>query len=550
MTDKTECNKDDSLKTNELDTEVFGSNDSVKKLSPKYADPSITIALDTLRIKKQALFFVNTKPSAEKLAEEISKKMQDVDLSELAIEVEKALSKPTKQCKRLAGCIRRGVAFHHAGLASKQRELIEQNFKKGIVKIICATPTLAIGVDLPAFRSVIRDLKRYGGRWGMQDIPVLEYQQMAGRAGRPSYDAWGEAITIAKNEVDVDDIEMLYVNAGPESIYSKLAVEPVLRTYLLSLIAVGFVRSRSEIISFFSKTFWAHQYKDMMKLESIIDRMLLLLEEWEFIISSSKRVTGDFVSADELGNSENNSYTPTRLGKRVAELYLDPFTAHELITAMHKSSERRLVLFSVLHMISHTLEMRPLLSVRTKEYDIIQHALAVYNDALLHPEPSGYEDDYDDFLASIKTSLFMQEWCDEMDEDYLLEKYNIRPGEVRAKLDIADWLLYACIELSRIISLQDFTKHLLKARTRLKYGVKEELLPLLRLKGIGRVRARALYRSGFKDLGSIRRVDLGSLTHIIGKAHAQSIKEQLGQEEPEPVSAKKRVGQMGLGKYG
>jgi len=342
--------------------------------------------------------------------------------------------------------------------------------------------------------------------------------------------------------------------ADSEDIYSKLAVEPVLRTYVLSLIAAGFVKSREEIISFFSKTFWAHQYKDMHKLETIIDRMLQLLQDWEFIMGSAKKgatdVKDDFVAADELAEiGETANYRATALGKRVAELYLDPYTAHTLITAMHKSREKeKIVLYAVLHMVSNTLEMQPLLRVKSKEYDMIQSTLASYEDDLFFVEPSAYDLDYDDFLNSVKTALFMQEWCDEMDEEYLLEKYAIRPGEVKAKLDIGDWLLYSCIELSKILSLNELHKELHKVRTRLSYGVKEELIALLKLKGVGRVRARKLFNAGFKTTGDLKKADITSLVQLVGKAQGVKIKEELGQEVTE-VPKGKRVGQLSLGKY-
>jgi helicase len=90
------------------------------------------------------------------------------------------------------------VAFHHAGLESSQRRLVEQGFKDHRIKCIIATPTLAAGVNIPARRVIIRDLWRYDGNFGMTPIPILEYKQQAGRAGRPRYDTIGEAITIAK----------------------------------------------------------------------------------------------------------------------------------------------------------------------------------------------------------------------------------------------------------------------------------------------------------------------------------------------------------------
>jgi len=200
---------------------------------------ALDLALDTIKIGKQALVFVNTKRSAEKTAEDISKKVktENEELIGLSKDVLKALSSHTKQCQRLSDCVKKGIAFHHAGLVAKQRELIEDNFRNGTIKIICCTPTLAFGLDLPAFRAIIKDLKRFGSR-GMADIPVLEYLQMAGRAGRPKYDKTGEAICVAISENDKKKLYEKYVLGEPEEIYSKLAVEPVLRTYLLSFNAV------------------------------------------------------------------------------------------------------------------------------------------------------------------------------------------------------------------------------------------------------------------------------------------------------------------------
>src|SRR5574342_1213349 len=197
------------------------------KIAEKTGDPVINIALDTVEIKKQALVFVNAKRSAEKVAEDIGKKspLKSAELDKLSESVLTVLSKPTRQCERLAASVKHGIAFHHAGLASKQKELIEDAFRAGTIKIICCTPTLAAGMDLPAFRSIIRDVKRFGTH-GMAHIPVLEFLQMAGRAGRPKYDAFGEAIVITQTDSEKEHIIEHYLNGLPEDIYSKLAVEP------------------------------------------------------------------------------------------------------------------------------------------------------------------------------------------------------------------------------------------------------------------------------------------------------------------------------------
>src|SRR3989338_2059909 len=111
--------------------------------------PVINLVLDTINKNKQALVFVNTKKSAEKLAEEIAKKIKinDNKLNELSLETLKALSKPTRQCERLSKILKKGIAFHHAGLHHAQKELIEDNFRNGNIKIITCTPTLCLSKD-------------------------------------------------------------------------------------------------------------------------------------------------------------------------------------------------------------------------------------------------------------------------------------------------------------------------------------------------------------------------------------------------------------------
>ena len=136
----------------------------------------LNVALNTLNSGRQALVFVNTKKSAEKTAEDISKKIKARDgaLSALAEDALNSLQRPTKQCERLSKCLEKGIAFHHAGLTQKQKDIIEENFKQGIIRIICCTPTLAYGVNLPAFRAIIKDLRRYTAH-GLSWLPVLDY---------------------------------------------------------------------------------------------------------------------------------------------------------------------------------------------------------------------------------------------------------------------------------------------------------------------------------------------------------------------------------------
>ncbi|HLC66269.1 MAG TPA: helicase-related protein [Candidatus Nanoarchaeia archaeon] len=516
-----------------------------KPIAQLSREPVINLALDTISQKKQALVFVNSKRSAERTAEEISRKIKDTkpEWNEAADKILHALSSPTKQCERLAACVRKGVAFHHAGLTQKQREIIEMGFKQLQIPIICCTPTLASGVDLPAFRAIIKDLKRYGSPRGLTPIPVLEYHQMAGRAGRPKYDAYGEAICFAQSEAEAEQIVERYLHGQPEDILSKLAVEPVLRTYILTLIATKFVNTRARALDFFSKTFWAHQFKDMQELARIVDKMLGLLEEYQFIRTAG---TQNFSSAKELADG---SLTATLIGERVAQLYLDPLTAHEIILALQTG--KPISDFTLFHLAATCLEMRPLLRVKVREYDNIQEKLTSHYGTLLRMEPSVYDPEYEEYLAGFKTALFLNDWAEEKTEEQLLEQYDIRPGEIRAKLDRADWLLYATAELASLLKLHAIRKAVLRARFRLKYGVQEELLTLLKLEGIGRVRARKLFNAKIRDLGDVQQTYVTVLAQLIGRETAYKVKKQVGQDMGKVIVPEhKRKGQISLKDYG
>lgn len=506
-----------------------------------FADDTLNLALDTLRNGKQAIIFANTKNSAEKTAEDIAKKLKDVTREELAQEALHALSSPTKQCRRLYECLRKGVAFHHSGLAPKQRELVEDSFRERKIALIAATPTLAAGLDLPAYRVILKDLRRYSAR-GLQYIPVLEYLQMAGRAGRPKFDTKGEAVLIASSEGQSDELLARYIHGRPEPIYSKLGAEPALRIYVLSLIATRIVRTRAQLQAFFSKTFFAHQYGDLTVLSKKIDATIAQLEEWEFLQGNGD---SGFRSAHDL---VNDAYDATPLGARVAELYIDPYTAHLFVEKLQQAASRAVTDFAWLQMVSSTLEMRPLLRAGTRDHERLQEALVQYGDELLEKEPSIYEDEYQSFLDSVKTALFFRDWCDEKNEEELLETYNVRPGETRVKLSNAEWLLYCLEEISRVLAFKQLIAPLRRVKLRVIHGVKEELLPLLQLKGIGRARGRRLFANAIRDLKAVKDADLTALSQLLGPAVAADIKRQVGQHV-DPVKENKRKGQISLHDY-
>ncbi|MEM7815852.1 MAG: DEAD/DEAH box helicase [Candidatus Aenigmatarchaeota archaeon] len=499
-----------------------------KKEINLYGDEPELIKLieDSLKRKKQALVFISTRKNAESAAEKISEftkayltKEETKSLSEISGKILNVLEHPTKQCERLANCIKNGTAFHHAGLTNQQRSIIENSFRDGLIKVIAATPTLAAGINLPAWRVIIRDTKRYSIFGGMDYIPVLEVHQMLGRAGRPRWDTEGQGILIAKSESEAKHLWETYIKGEPEKIYSKLGVEPVLRMHVLGLVASGLTTSEKSLLDFFSKTFYAHQYKDLSELERILSKVVSLLKSINFIESSS----GNFEKASEM----EENLKATKIGRRVSELYIDPLTAHHLIKNMQLAEERETNTFGILHMISNTIEMLPLLNVRKADMKRINELVEENEPFLTAKPPNPWDIEYDDYIRSIKTAWLFQEWIEETGEDAILDYFGVTPGELRSRLSNADWLLYSANELALLLDLKKTMKEVRKTRLRVQYGIREELLPLIVLKGIGRVRARILYNNGLRKLEDLRKIPLESLERIMGPKVAREIKNQI-----------------------
>ncbi len=475
--------------------------------------PEVLLAGMTAEMGKQALVFAGTRRNAEAIAERTAaavkghlKPEEKEKLERLADQLEHALDSPTKQCRRLAKLVRDGSAFHHAGLVGRQRSLIEHAFRDRLVKIISSTPTLAMGVDLPAFRVIIRDPKRFSAGYGYDYIPVLEYEQMRGRAGRPRWDTQGESILVAHNRHEVDALIEHFIMSEPEEITSKLAVEPVLRMHTLALVATEDVRTEQGLLDFYLTTFWGHQFNDPGHIRDMTGKILKELAEWKFVIQIGRELR------------------PTQLGKRVSELYVDPETAHTFLEALENYEVSP---FGLLQLMASTPEMAPQPNVPDKEMPDMESALARQGQRIMGEIPEQWDVDFENFIGAVKLAVILENWTCEVGEDALLTRYRISPGELHVRLENVDWLLYALDQLAQLSGKRMAQPEIRKLRLRAKYGIKEELLQLVRLKGIGRVRARLLFNAGVTDTRKLRALPAHDLARLVGAAVAKSIREQL-----------------------
>jgi helicase len=482
--------------------------DNSKRVVPGAKDPIWALIKDSILEGGQCLVFVNTRKATESLATKFAPNMKEV-MAERSIKGDDRIiedqGEPTTVGKRLQACVRKGIAFHNAGLSNEQRRFVEANFKKGEIKCIVATPTLAAGINLPARRVIIRDVFRYENG-GNVSIPVLEIKQMCGRAGRPRYDPYGEAILLAKNEDERQFLMDNYLLSAPEDIYSKLGSEPVLRAHILATIATATASSRDSLMDFMNSTFYAHQ-TSMVGLEEAADNVLEFLENEGMVRTQDHRLQATF------------------FGRRVSDLYIDPLTAVKLRDALREFKPGASY-FGLLHAVCSSPDMMTMYLKRS-DYQWVEELLLTREDDLLIKPPEDF-DQYEFYLAELKTACSLDDWVQEMEEDDLLKKYGLGPGDLRNKVDVGEWLVYSMRELANIFN-KDAYPMLTELMTRIRYGVKHDLLDLVRLRGIGRARARSLFNHGVRNVDSLRDVDVVKLARIpkIGDALAKNLKDQV-----------------------
>jgi len=520
-------------------------------------------------------------------------------------ELTKAISNSeegTEMSDTLAASIGGGVAFHHAGLTSSQRKLIETAFRDRLLFCICATPTLAAGVNLPARRVVVRDLTRWQDGLS-QPLPRIEIHQMLGRAGRPSYDKIGDAWLISRSDEHADQVAHRYFEQPPEDIESKLATEPALRMHVLAAIATGGKNDRHAISQFFSHTFLARSldaddfderidgiiawlcengFVDRMGEDNAVNERIRALnqaiadqttgdkaaeEQWDDEIPPWAAKAQSIAQADTAGLASTTgqthaagqpptveiaddktvplrnvkrpaivgfqrasdittasqdsdvipdppamTYHATRFGERVSRLYLDPLSGLILRDGCRRALEvicriredLSISPFTLLHLCACTPDFPPAWPSGAKQIAALSQKANSMTDQMLFDvievhrywNEGGLEE-----ATLVKGAWMVEEWCEEQPLRKIERLLGSAPGDLRVRVDHSEWLLYAAREIAshdseRNEQLNDGLPELIDCidvmRKRVTNGCKEDLLALISMRGIGRVRARTM----------------------------------------------------------
>jgi len=445
------------------------------------ADTEATVGLVRGAIENggQALAFVNSRREAEELADRLTEERLaavatgrdrggDGDPDAPAVDPELAAAEVAEELReagttgtgeRLAEATAWGVAFHHAGLSSDHRALVERAFRERRLTVICATPTLAAGVNVPARRVIVRDQRRYTGE-GTEWLPVLEVHQMCGRAGRPHLDPYGEAVLVADDADGREELWSRYVTADPERVESKLRDPAALRTHTLALVATGVAGSQAAVLDALSGTFYASRTANPDLGGAVGDAIASLIDDGLLAAAGEERAghggaagaAGGGIEATALGAQVSRQYVTPETGVRIRE-------GLEAVAGMEAGDVTELTAFEIVCDTPDMVDTYLGNAERAEIYQFARDRSAELTTGMTEAT------DFEAWLESVKTARILSEWVDGASVEELVEAYRIGPGDLESRIERAEWLLGAADAIADVVGVD--MPAFASARTRL-----------------------------------------------------------------------------------
>ena len=487
---------------------------TTEEMETKNKNEVIVKILNTsIEESSQALVFVSTRRFTESLAKYTSGKIKRRispdqrskfhEVSQKLLDVpRKRGSLPTEVCLKLAECVENGVAFHHAGLFDKQKEIIEDEFRAGNLLMITATPSLMYGVNLPSKNVVIRDYTRWTSQ-GPQPIPVFDYEQMSGRAGRPGYDTEGYSYLIAKSVDEAYNLKEHYVYGEIETTNSKLIENrDAVYRQIITQVASTLAKKPADLLEFFDKTFYGFQMGNNEYSNSLgIDSM-------GYEINSSL----EFLVQNGIIMPTPDGLKTTEFGMLIAKSKYTVETAVRLREFATRSSE--INTSQLLYEICKTPDMPRISFKGRKSKEPVRDKL---NKAEVFVVDIGNTE---------ATAATLMEWMDERNEYEIENAFNVYAASTRRSAYEASLLVKFFKNICNVINFYSGVDVLDMMSARLYYGVKPDIIPMVvSIKRLGRKRARSLVKAFGEDLRYITREELLKIDGI-GPKTAEAILEK------------------------
>lgn len=449
--------------------EEDGEKNETEDINSHGAGPREDVVLDYInKDNNQALVFADTRRKAKNTAESLKDfveqhtKSYDFNLNEAKLDrivevIDEISSSEGSLIRELKSCIKKGVAFHHAGLSNDVKKVLENGFRQGHLKAICSTTTLAAGVNLPAQRLFILEPKAGG-----EDLTVSDYKNLAGRAGRPKFTSErGESVLLSRNESTARPLISRYITGSPESVESQIDLKE--RSDLLLNLLRG-NKNIDEVRNFIEKTFMNFQGGScLVDKEGVLAEVLESLEKLEML------------------TFDGEQFELTDLGIATSKKLLDPNTASLLINHLEGSDE-----FDIDDFILSALSCEEF----DKGYRMYVQGNPDTRKVKSHMKHLGLTHlESDEMERTIVTTLILKDWLDGRKLDEMLKDNPINDsyhgagdvsGRIKPRLVHVMNAIIEILEESKPELFDNYKDQLEELRIRLKHGLRKNMVPFVR----------------------------------------------------------------------
>ncbi|CAN8099124.1 unnamed protein product [Discula destructiva] len=503
-----------------------------QELQDSVMNSVVSLANETARAGFGVLVFASSRAGCETDALIISRAMPK--FIEMNADIQEKRTELLADLRSLAGgldptleqTIPNGVAFHHAGLTTEERDLIADAYDTGIIKVCVATCSLAAGINLPARRVIL-----HNARMGRDLVGPAMLRQMRGRAGRKGKDEVGETYLCCRQK-DLEDVVELLQAELPQITSSLTTDKHRIQRALLEAITVRLATSRDSLDEYVRRTLLYHSIADVFKVNETIEASLTDLQSRGFIS------IGPF-----------STFEATQLGKAIVTSALDPedgvFIHNELKRAL-----QAFVMDGELHMLytftpvqemsvninwkvfanemenldDSGLRVLGFLGLKPTEINRMRRGGAMKTSTAKEKETARV---YHRFYLALQ----LRDLCNEMPIHRVAKKYEMPRGTVQTLAQTCHGFAAGMIKFCEQMDWGIMAAALDHFSDRLKAGAKSDLLELARIMFVKSRTARVFWDNGLRSIAAVANADPQELVPILMQAQPNKLRLEAKDED-------------------
>lgn len=474
---------------------------------------------------EQTIIFLPDKPTTEALAHHLSHALNLPPVAGAIAEMNALEESVSKDM--LITFLSSGVAVHNADLSWEERDIVERYTRKGEIRVLCTTTTLAVGLNLPMKNAIVAPLRwkyfRDTRSLSKERILVSDYENMGGRVARYGFVSdFGRALFVTASYVDHKFYTDHYVKGPIEEMTPALNRREMDR-HILNLVASEICRDAGEIKTFLKGTFtgrtlWNTEMTDA-DYDKVIEETIALSVKWGLIEKTAK---------DRL--------IPTPLGKNTAAKGIALETAVFFLEFLNNADPRNVSDFEILMLLAMSHDAIPvyiplkrnergqggyLYELKQAIHDSMEETKPVFQSVWKISGMLSQEKE-----RAVKKALMMNRWISNAETKEIENSYEVFSGAIKRVGEDFSWLAETLASLAKEIRWDPrVIARIARLSQRLIYGVTEKGLALssIRLRGLGRTYINRLIAEGYDTPEAVAELPLAELERLLPKHLAERL---------------------------